>query len=119
MARPKKDPAERRDELLPVRLTAGERAELERTAGAHGLTVAEFMRRRSLGYRLPPLDAEYQAMASLAAALMPLGVNLNQLARAANAGRLLPYSVEELAGRITELLDRFYGSGADGGRAQL
>jgi hypothetical protein len=119
MARPKKDPAERRDDLLPVRLTTAERAELERSARAHGLTVADFMRRRALGYRLPPLDAEHQAMASLAAALMPIGVNLNQIARATNAGRHLPGIVEELAGRITALLDGFYGSGADDRRPQL
>ena len=119
MARPKKDPAERRDDLLPVRLTTAERAELERSARAHGLTVADFMRRRALGYRLPPLDAKHRAMASLAAALMPIGVNLNQIARATNAGRHLPGIVEELTGRITALLDGFYGSGADDRRPQL
>lgn len=119
MARPKKATTERRDDLLGVRLTPAERAELERAAGAHGLTVADFMRRRALGYRLPALDLERQAMASLAAALMPIGVNLNQLTRAANAGRLLPDSIEELANRITALLEGFYGPGADGRRPQL
>lgn len=119
MARPKKAPVERRDDLIGVRLTTAERAELERTAAALGLTVAEFLRRRALGYRLPPPDAQTQAMASLAAALMPIGVNLNQLTRTANAGRLLPNSIEELAARITALLDGFYGSGADERRPQL
>ena len=119
MARPKKDPTERRDDLLPVRLTPAERETLQRLAAAHGVTVADFMRRRALGYRLPPLDVEHQAMASLAAALMPIGVNLNQLTRAANAGRLLPNSIEELAGRITSLLDEFYGPGTHGRRSQL
>ncbi|NKE48771.1 plasmid mobilization relaxosome protein MobC [Roseomonas frigidaquae] len=119
MSRPKKAPVDRRDDLLAVRLTSGERAELERSAGALGLTVAEFMRRRALGYRLPPLDTQTQAMASLAAALMPIGVNLNQLTRTANAGRLLPHSIEELATRITALLDGFYGPGADERGPQL
>lgn len=119
MARPKKAPTERRGDLLALRLTAEERASLEHSAGALGLTVAEFMRRRALGYRLPPLDAQARAMASLAAALMPMGVNLNQLARMANAGRYLPHSVEDLAARITTLLDGFYGPSTDDRRPQL
>lgn len=109
MARPSKHPAERRDDLLGVRLTATERATLERTAAALGLTVAEFMRRRALGYRLPPIADDQAAMQSLAAALIPIGNNLNQLTRAANAGRLLPNGIEEVTGRIAELLDGFYG----------
>lgn len=119
MARPRKAPDERRDDLLPIRLTTEERAQLQRLAAAHGVTLADFIRRRALNYRLPPLDRERQAMASLAAALMPIGVNLNQLTRAANAGRLLPHSIEDLANRITTLLDGFYDSGPDEGRPQL
>lgn len=113
MARPKKAPAELRDDQLKLRLTAAEHAAISRTAGAMGLTAAEFVRRRALGYRLPPISAEQQAMASLAAALIPIGNNLNQLTRAANAGRLLPHSVQELTDRITAMLDGFYGPGAD------
>ena len=119
MARPKKAPEERRDDQLNVRLTAAEHAELARRAAALGLTVAEFTRRRALGYRMPPTAAEHQATANLAAALMPIGVNLNQLTRAANAGRLLPHSVAELTGRIMTLLDGFYGPGTDRKRPVL
>lgn len=119
MARPRKTAEERRDAVLGVRLTAAELAGVEQAASAHGITPADFLRRRALGYRLPPLEAEYQAMASLAAALMPIGVNLNQLTRAANSGKLLPHSITELALRITTLLDGFYGSRADEGRPQL
>lgn len=119
MARPKKAPHERRDDVLGVRLTAAEHAALQRHATALGISAGEFMRRRALGYRLPPLNAEQKAMTSMAAALMPIGVNLNQLARAANAGRLLPASVTELAGRIASILEGLYGPGADERRKQL
>lgn len=119
MARPRKAPTERRDDLLAVRLTSAERAELAGLARAHGLTVAEFMRRCALSYELPPLKAQTRAIASLAAALMPIGVNLNQLTRTANAGRLLPSSIELLALRITALLDGFYGPGPEHGRPEL
>lgn len=96
-----------------------ERARIEQNAAALGLTPSEFMRRRALGYRMPPLKPEQRAMTNLAAALMPIGVNLNQLARAANAGRLLPNSVAELTHRIADLLDGFYGPGPDERRPQL
>ncbi|WP_149541455.1 MobC family plasmid mobilization relaxosome protein [Siccirubricoccus phaeus] len=119
MARPKKAPAELKDDQLKLRLTAAEHAAISRTAGALGLTTTEFVRRRALGYRLPPPSTDQQALASLAAALIPIGNNLNQLTRAANAGRLLPQSIEELATRITALLDGFYGPGDDEGRPQL
>ena len=110
MARPKKDPQERRDAPYPIRFTLPERAAIERHAQALGLITAEFVRRRALGYRLPPPTSDQAAMESLAAALIPIGNNLNQLARAANAGRLLPHSVEELTDRITALLDGYYGA---------
>lgn len=116
MARPRKAAVNRRDDQLKLRLTTAERAQIEHAARALGLDASDFTRRRALGYRLPQPRPETQAMQSLAAALIPLGNNLNQLARAANAGRLLPHSVEELAIRITALLDGFYGSGADSRR---
>lgn len=119
MARPKKAPAELRDDQLKLRLTAAEHAQIETTARALGLTAAEFTRRRALGYRLPPTQPEQQAIASLAAALIPIGNNLNQLTRAANAGRLLPHSVQELADRITSMLDGLYDPGADDRRPKL
>ena len=76
MARPRTAPEDKRDESLNPRLTTAERAQIERAAAAHGLAASDFMHRRALGYRLPPLRREQRAMAGLAAALMPIGVNL-------------------------------------------
>lgn len=120
MARPKKAFDEVRGRPLGVRLTDAERAELESHAAAYGLTAAEFMRRRSLGYRLPPTQAAVRTEALLATALMRLGVNLNQLAKHANAGKtVLSATIEELAGRIHAVLDRLYDPGTGGGGPQL
>lgn len=119
MARPRKAPEALRDDLLGVRLTTAERAELDRLAALHGLTAAEFMRRRAFGYRMPANVALAHTRAAEATALMRIGVNLNQLTRAANAGRLLPNSIEELAGRIAAILDRLYDRGPDERRPQL
>lgn len=111
MARPKKAPGRKRTQSLNPRLTVEERARIEAAARLHGLSSSDFMRQRALGYRLPPIRPEVEAMQSLAAALIPIGVNLNQVVRAANAGRLLPARVAELTDRISCLLDDFYGSG--------
>jgi hypothetical protein len=114
MARPKLAFDQVRGRTLGVRLTDAERATLDQTAAAVGLTAAEFVRRRALGYRLPPVQASAQAQAKLATALMRLGVNLNQLAHHANAGRpVAEAAVIALAARINAELDRLYGSRPD------
>ena len=118
MARPKKAPEERRDDTLGVQLTAAERAELESTAATMGLTTAEFLRRRALGYRMPATLAAQTQTAALATALLRIGVNLNQLTHQANAGREPAEDrLRDLADRITALLDGFYGPGDNRGRA--
>lgn len=90
MARPPKDPEDRRDDQLNIRLSDRERVRLEYRAAALGITLAEFMRDRGLGYRLSRRAAERQADALTLATLNRLGVNLNQLTHYANAGWFTP-----------------------------
>lgn len=90
MARPTKTPEDRRDDQLNIRLSDRERMRLEHRAAALGLTLAEFMRGRGLGYRLSRRAAERQADALALATLNRLGVNLNQITHHANAGWLTP-----------------------------
>jgi uncharacterized protein (DUF1778 family) len=122
MARPKKAPEDRRDDMLGVRLTTAERAELERAAAVRGLSPAEFVRRRSLGYHLPPTTAAQQATASLGSAFNRLGVNMNQIAHRLNAGAE-PSAVEAalltLIARVNAEMDLIYGPGGNGGGPQL
>ncbi len=116
MARPKKAFDAVRGKPIGVRLTDAERAELDRTAALHGLTAAEFMRRRSLGYRLPAVLEQQRRQAELATALLRIGVNLNQLTHHVNAGSLPPADLlPPLLARINSLLDGVYGPGGDGG----
>ena len=69
-----------RDRLVVVRVSGPERERLRRTARGTGLSVSEFLRRRAFGR---PVRARVDARAELQ--LRAIGVNLNQLARAANA----------------------------------
>ena len=78
--RPKKPPAESRTAQLHVLVTPAERSAVHRAAADAGLSVSAFVRRRALGQ---PVAARADAQAR--AALRRVGVNLNQLARAANA----------------------------------
>ena len=106
MGRPKKSPDDLRDDPLHVMLTAQERAELEQRASAYGLSVSGFVRRRSLGGRMPAGVAEQRTRATLATALLRLGVNLNQITRHMNAGRFAPPHLPDLIEDIRAHVDR-------------
>jgi hypothetical protein len=119
MARPKKAPEEKREDRLNPRLTTAERAEIEQSAAILGISPSEFVRRRSLGYRLPAVLAVQRQAAAQAVALLRIGVNLNQIARHMNAGREAPPDLSALIARVDGLLDQIYGPGDNGGRAIL
>ena len=70
----------RRTEKVEVRVSPAEKTELRGSAREAGLTVSEYVRRRSLGQPVAArADRETRVL------LRRIGVNLNQLARAANA----------------------------------
>jgi hypothetical protein len=90
MGRPKLSPQEKRDCRVTSVFTMQERAELEARASSLGLTLSEFIRRRTLGVALPPQAADRQTRDKLAASLLRIGVNLNQITKHMNAGRHAP-----------------------------
>jgi hypothetical protein len=106
MARPKKTADERREDRLNARFTMAERAAIEQAADALGITPSEYVRRCSLGYRLPANQSSTRATAELTAALLRLGVNLNQVAKHMNAGRQPPGYLEHLITDIARHVER-------------
>ena len=106
MGRPKKSPEEVRDTYVQVRLTDRERAELEQRASPFGLSVSEYVRRQTLSRPMPAHVAEQRTRATLATALLRLGVNLNQITRHMNAGRFAPPHLPELIEDIRAHVDR-------------
>jgi hypothetical protein len=119
MARPRKAPEEKREDRLNPRLTTAERVEIEQHAAILGISPSEFMRRRSLSYRLPVALALQRHLAAIAVALLRIGINLNQIARRMNEGRGAPPELLALIARIDALLDDIYGPGNNGMRTQL
>ena len=79
--RPKAAPPDARRSVVQALLTAAEREVVRRSAADSGLTVSAYARRRLLGRPVAPLvDGRAQRE------LNRIGVNLNQLVRAANGG---------------------------------
>lgn len=82
MPRPRKESTERREEQIKLRLTMAELEHLRTQAGRAGLSTADYARRRILGHEVTPRAA--RADAALVSEINRIGVNVNQLARAAH-----------------------------------
>lgn len=94
---------ERRDARLVVRVTEGERARVARRAREAGLTASEYVRLRCLSDPTgPAVRVDAGALRALHAEMRRVGGNLNQLARAANAGRApAPGALEGALGELS------------------
>ena len=107
MGAPRKSPDRKRDVRTAVMLTAIERAQLEERAHACGLTLSEFVRRQALGRAMPAASIDHRARSVLAAALLRLGVNLNQITKHMNTGRSesfqLPALIDDIRAHIDTL----------------
>lgn len=77
-------PGEARDVVVFVRVTAAEKIAVQRNADAAGLSVSEFVRRRSLN--IPVVPPRARGDAAMLTELSAVGNNLNQLTKRVNAG---------------------------------
>ena len=115
MARPKKEKHERRTASTRTDLTVAEKEYLREQAALAGMTEAEYVRRRILGHQVSPAPRQVDAvlMAALINEVNRLGVNVNQLARAANTDRTPRMDWRDVAAeceRVLAKVARAYGS---------
>ena len=114
MARPRMAPEDKRSMRVNVRVSASEAAALQQKAEAAGMNVHAFTRAAALGRRLPAASAgatDFETRHEL----RRIGTNLNQIAKAMNAGRdSLPHSLELACTQLTALLDRMMDDGPQG-----
>ncbi|QDV79084.1 plasmid mobilization protein [Botrimarina mediterranea] len=113
MARPRKQPHERRCESVRSDLTLAEKRYVQGQAALAGLSEAEYTRRRLLGYTVraargataadPALVSEFN---HLALQLSALGNLANQIALYCHTGRRIPAHWDTLPGEISRLLGR-------------
>lgn len=105
MARPKKQPHERRTERFNLRFTVAELAHVEQQARAAGLDPTEYLRRRALGYTVPAAPAR-RTDPALVSELNRIGVNVNQLARAVHTGRDFVAYWREIGAELSAILEK-------------
>ena len=86
MARPKKQPHEKRDQRYNLRFTSAEMAHVQLQAAKAGLNLHDYARKRILGAPVA-ITSSYRTDPALISELNRIGVNLNQLARAVNMDR--------------------------------
>ena len=85
MARPTKDPSEKRSETVKLRLTLAEHEFVRAQAQTAELSVSEYLRRRALS--LPVTAPPRRADAALVSELNRIGINLQQFLRNLYTGR--------------------------------
>lgn len=97
MARPKKEPAERRTERHNLRFTLAEMADIRLTASQRGLSVADYLHQKCLTGRAVPHSyargirpEEITAINNLGLELSRLGNLSNQIARGLHSDRPVP-----------------------------
>lgn len=105
MARPKKQPAERRTVSLSCRVTPAERLRIDTAAMHAGLTTSEYIRRLALRGRV--VVKEQRALDHAAFdQLRRLGVNLNQLTRLAHQTGNIPPELRRAATAVEQAVVR-------------
>lgn len=92
----KRSETRRKGRVLSIRVSDGERQEVEAFAEREGLTVASYIRSKSLAtpttraMRRPPV--EVITLSTLQASLNKIGSNLNQIAKRMNSGEMIAQS---------------------------
>lgn len=105
MARPKKQPAERRTVSLSCRVTPVERLRIDTAATHAGLSTSEYVRRLALSGRV--ILKEQRSLDHAAFdQLRRIGVNLNQLTRLAHKTGKLPPELRQAATAVERVVLR-------------
>jgi len=117
MARPKKQPGERRTRRINPRFTPAEHAQVEQAAARAGMSAAEYVRAQTLKGRV---TLQHHRTLDPAAfdELRRIGVNLNQLARIANQSGRVPGELGKALTQLETILTRELGGGPSGSAPQ-
>jgi len=102
MARPTK--AIKRSKQYTVRLTLVESKWIQREARRHGLSISDYMRRRSLTHRLKPRLSEEEQ--DHYRKLVGMANNLNQLTRAVHNNEALPSQIVKTLEGVNSALEK-------------
>jgi len=120
MARPKIDPSHRRTQQMTLALSPVELAALQSKADAAKTNVTAFIRAAALDHSVTVVESTAPDFATRNE-LRRIGVNLNQIAKALNAGRAMPSSLSAACEKLDLLFDMWLSHGSENRstRAQL
>ena len=104
MARPRKD-SNKREKQLRARCTEAEFSTISARAERAGMTLSEYVRDMALSGKVEVQENHYDFQT--VDQLRRIGINLNQLAKVANATGDIPPSLQNLTTRLTAFLDDF------------
>lgn len=106
MPRPPKSLDEKRVHRLPQpRVTVSEMLKIEQNANAMGVSVSEFIVRRAVGYKVPNRAEPIVPIGTLSE-LNRIGINLNQIAKHANATGEISAAIIPTMTLIRDTLER-------------
>ena len=110
MARPELQEHERRTARLPApRVTMAELAHVQEKADTAGIALSDYIRTLALFEEVKPPKTKSDAL--MLTELNRIGVNINQIAHAANIGRndeaILRYAIDELVALMVKV-DKAY-----------
>lgn len=105
MARPKKQPAERRTVSLSCRLTWPERLLIETAAAQAGLSLCEYVRQQVLAGKVT-VRQNRALDHGVFDELRRIGVNLNQLTRLAHQTGKIPSEIAQAAAAVERVIIR-------------
>lgn len=112
MGRPHKADDDRRTETIAFRCTPAERLQIETHAAGAGIVASEYARMQALRGRVvvqQTRQLDHDALDQI----RRIGVNLNQLARIANATGRVPSVLPRLCGIVERILAREFGAADD------
>ena len=101
--RPRKEPHEQRTESIRADLTVAEKEHVRQQAARAGLSEAEYTRRRILGFEVSAAGRRAFDPA-LVSEVNRVGLNVNQLARAAHTGREFVHFWREVGAELKDVL---------------
>ncbi|MYA43723.1 MAG: MobC family plasmid mobilization relaxosome protein [Gemmatimonadetes bacterium] len=112
MPRPRLSDADRRIHRVAIWLSPNELRELRSRASIARLSVPEYVRQRSVRWRLN-IESPRRLAADHFREVQRIGNNLNQIARNMNMGRAAPEGTREELTRLRDLLSLLLPEAAD------
>ena len=109
IARPRLPPVEKRTEILQIRVSPIERAKIEAKADQANLFMSDYLRTIALKPRVTikqTRDLDFATREEL----RRVGVNLNQIAKAMNAGQGLPVSLAQTTEKLDAIFDVIFAN---------